>query len=146
MSAMVSQITSFTIVYSTVYSGADQRKHQSHAPLAFVRGIRRWPVKSSHRGPVTRKMFLFDDAIMGDDNMLFVSHKSRALRYNRWLMQYHRITNLIIWIKFIQDGAEFENFINSLAVGYYGLLVKQILCFLIKLTKVGLQGSQYSRQ
>ena len=36
MSAMASQITSLTIVYSTVYSGADQRKHQSSASLAFV--------------------------------------------------------------------------------------------------------------
>ena len=44
MRAMASQITSFTIVYSTVYSGADQRKHQSSASLAFVRGIHRWPV------------------------------------------------------------------------------------------------------
>ena len=35
MSAMGSQITSLTIVYSIVYSGADQRKHQSYASLAF---------------------------------------------------------------------------------------------------------------
>ena len=41
---MASQITSITIVYSTVYSAADQRKHQSSASLAFVRGIHRWPV------------------------------------------------------------------------------------------------------
>ena len=41
MGAMVSQITSLAIVYSTVYSGADQRKHQSSASLAFVRGIQR---------------------------------------------------------------------------------------------------------
>ena len=46
MSAMASQITSLIIVYSTVYSGADQRKHQSSASLAFVRGILRWPVNS----------------------------------------------------------------------------------------------------
>ena len=39
MGAMASQITSLTIVYSTVYSGADQRKHQGSASLAFVRGI-----------------------------------------------------------------------------------------------------------
>ena len=38
MSVMASQITSLTIVYSTIYSGADQRKHQSSASLAFVRG------------------------------------------------------------------------------------------------------------
>ena len=36
MSAMASQITSLTIVYSTVYSDANQRKHQSSASLAFV--------------------------------------------------------------------------------------------------------------
>ena len=35
MNAMASQITSLTIVYSAVYSGADQRKHQSSASLAF---------------------------------------------------------------------------------------------------------------
>ena len=51
--AMASQITSLTIVYSTVDSGADQRKHQSSASLAFVRWIHRFPVNSPHRGPVT---------------------------------------------------------------------------------------------
>ena len=35
MSAVASQITSLTIVYSTVYSGVDQRKHQSSASLAL---------------------------------------------------------------------------------------------------------------
>ena len=64
MGAMASQITSLTIVYSTVYSGADQRKHQSSASLAFVRGIHRWAVNSPHEWPVTRKMFPFDDVIM----------------------------------------------------------------------------------
>ena len=64
MGAIASQITSLTNVYSTVYSGADQRKQQSSASLAFVRGIHRWPVHSPHKGPVTRKMFPFDDVIM----------------------------------------------------------------------------------
>ena len=62
---MASQITNLTIVYSTVYSGADQRKHQSSASLAFVWGIPGWPVNSPHKGPVTRKMFPFHDVIMG---------------------------------------------------------------------------------
>ena len=61
---MASQITSLTFVYSTVYSGADQRKHQSSASLAFVWGIHRGPVNSPHKWPVTRKMFPFDDVIM----------------------------------------------------------------------------------
>ena len=44
MGAIASQITSLAIVYSTVYSGWDQRKRQSSASLAFVRGIHldRW--------------------------------------------------------------------------------------------------------
>ena len=62
MGAMASQITSLTIVYSTVYSGAGQSKHQSSASLAFLWGIR--PVNSPHKWPVTRKMFPFDDVIM----------------------------------------------------------------------------------
>ena len=64
MSMIASQITSLTIDYSTVYSDADQRKHQSSASLAFVRGIHRGPVNSPHKWPVTRKMFPFDDVIM----------------------------------------------------------------------------------
>ena len=64
MDLIASQITSLTIVYSSVYSSADQRKHQGSASLAFVRGIHRRPVNSPHKGPVTRKMFPFDDVIM----------------------------------------------------------------------------------
>ena len=64
MSAMASQITSLTIVCSTVFSGTDQRKHQNPASLAFTRGINRSLVNSPHKGPVTRKLFPFDDVIM----------------------------------------------------------------------------------
>ena len=52
MSAMASQITSPTSVYSNVYLRADQRKHKNSVSLAFVRRIH-------HKGPVTH-----DDAIM----------------------------------------------------------------------------------
>ena len=60
---MASQITSLTIINSTVYSGVDQRKHQSSASLAFVRGHQS-PVNSTHKWRVTRKMLPFDDVIM----------------------------------------------------------------------------------
>ena len=82
--AMTSQITTVSIVYSTVCSGTDQRKHQSSASLAFVRGIHRWLVNSPHKGPVKRKMFPFDDVIMDlasfalchiCDNHLFPLHQ-----------------------------------------------------------------------
>ena len=64
MTTMASQITSPKAVYSIFYSGADQRKHQSSASLAFVLGNSPGPVNSAHKGPVTRKMFPFDDVIM----------------------------------------------------------------------------------
>ena len=75
MSAIVSQITSISIVCSTICSGAVQRKHQSSASLAFVcvcvcecvcvcggggggggGEIHRRPMESPHKGPVTQKM------------------------------------------------------------------------------------------
>ena len=52
-SVMASQITSLTIVYTNVDSGADQRKRQSSTSLAVVMGIHRWPMNSPHKGPVT---------------------------------------------------------------------------------------------
>ena len=62
MGAMASQITSLTIVYSVIYTGADQRKHQSSVSLAFVRGIHRWPV--------TQKIFPFNDVIMNNPEVI----------------------------------------------------------------------------
>ena len=64
MSAIASQITGILIVCLNVCSVADHRKHQSSMSLAFVRGIHRWQVNSPHKGPVTGKMFPFDDVIM----------------------------------------------------------------------------------
>ena len=64
MIAMAFQITGVSSVCSTVCSGAYQQKHQSSASMSFVRGIHWWPVDSPHKGPVTRKMFPFDDVII----------------------------------------------------------------------------------
>ena len=74
MGVMAFQITSLTIVFSAVYSGTDQRKHQSSASLAFVQWIHRWPVNSPHKCPVTRKMFPFDAVIMNGAGAKFVVH------------------------------------------------------------------------
>ena len=68
MGAMASLIISLTIVYSTDYSDADQRKHQSSASLNFVRGIHRGPVNFPHKWPATRKMSPFDGVIMWHAN------------------------------------------------------------------------------
>ena len=114
MVAVASQITSLTIVYSTVYSDADQRKHQSSASLAFVWGIHRGLVNSPHKLPVTRKMFPFNDVIMaftstrpplpaidsnGGNADISVHHEKRARRlcvssvFSGWHLCY-------IWCRF----------------------------------------------
>ena len=100
MSTMASQIISLTIVYSTVYSRRRSKKHQSSASLEFVRAIHRWPVNSPHKGPVTRKMFPFDDVIMKMwyRSMLFIC----ILLFPRWNMStnswlhFHPVTIFII--------------------------------------------------
>ena len=76
MGTIASLITRLTIVYSTVYSNADKRKHQSSTSLAFVWGIHRWPVNSPHKWPVTRKMFPFNDVIIS------IVHLSCQYDYN----------------------------------------------------------------
>ena len=62
MSAMANKNTSLTIVYLTVYSGADQR-HDISALLGFLRGIHRCPVNSPHKRPIPRNMFPFEGVI-----------------------------------------------------------------------------------
>ena len=87
MGTMASQITSLTIVYSIVYSDADERKHQSSASLAFVQGIHRGPVNSPHKWPVTRKMFPFYDVIMMmtcHGKTLHISGPLRGKFTNHW--------------------------------------------------------------
>ena len=64
MSVMASQIPSYLIVNLSACSGTDKRKHQSSTSLGFVWWIHRWTVNSPHKGPVTQKMFPFDDVIM----------------------------------------------------------------------------------
>ena len=82
MGAMASQITSLPIVYSTVYSDADQRKHQSSASLAFVREIHRRRLNFPHNWPVTRKMFPFHDR---HHKYTIINHFDRGYRLSFWL-------------------------------------------------------------
>ena len=78
MNAMESPITSVSIVSSTVCSGADQRKHP--AP-------RHWPLWGEStgdpdKGPVTQKMFPFDDVIMymRDPNLIISAPADIAMQ------------------------------------------------------------------
>ena len=90
MSAMASQITSVSIVYSTICSGAEQGKHQSSESLAFVRGIHR-AFPAQHKGPVTRKIFPFDDVIMK-------LHIIVALFSDQWISEQ---SDSVLWKVFL---------------------------------------------
>ena len=67
MGAMASEITSLAIVYPTVYSSADQGKHQGSASMAFY--AMNLPVTGEFTAQMgrTRKRFPFDDVIMRRD-------------------------------------------------------------------------------
>ena len=90
MSTMASRIASLTLIRSKVYSGEDQRNHQSSASLAFVCGIHRWPVNSLYKGPVTRKMFPFDDVIKYEQDFMhcirYVWYGSLWIHVNNFLI------------------------------------------------------------
>ena len=93
MSAMVFQIIGVSIAYSTVCSGADQRKHQNSVSLAFVREIHRWPANFPHKGPVMRKMFPFDDIIM----VLLHFHENRMHKFIAFYVGFWWIERLRWW-------------------------------------------------
>ena len=135
MGAMASQITSLAIVYSTVYAGADQRKHQSSASLAFVWGIHRWPVNSPHKWPVTRKMFPFDDVIMismfgakplPDPNADLLSNRPPGKL--QW--SYNQIKQ-----NFCQENA-FKNVVCIMAAILFGIQYVTAVVLLIKLCQL----------
>ena len=63
MSTMASQIPGFPVLLNRLL-GCRSKETSKLRYTGFVNGIPRWPVHSSHKGPVTRKMFPFDDFIM----------------------------------------------------------------------------------
>ena len=96
------------------FKAQTKEKYQSSASLAFVRGIHRWPVNSPHKGPVTRKMLLFDDVIMPKGYQLkwddhFISKpkwdtcdvKLACLHWNILWDSYMHPTNLLQDMNFI---------------------------------------------
>ena len=115
MGAMASQTTSLTLVYSTVYSGADQRKHQSSASLAFAWGIHRWSVNYPRKWPVTRKIFSFDDVIMDYHASVSVpiSHiRIVIISQNYMLCKYHRRCQYIYVYSHTDNGTRCRNMLT----------------------------------
>ena len=122
MGAMASQITSVTIAYSIVCSSPDQRKHRSSASLAVVRGIHRGPMNSSHKGPVTQKMFPLNDVMMilmnpppppPPDTVRYFNARNSFWNYRLWC--HSQMDQWVIlcccWLSFPQDN---EKRLNSI--------------------------------
>ena len=102
MGTIASQTTSLASVYSPVWLGADQRKHQSSASLAFVRGIHRTSVNSPHKATVTRKMFPFYDVIMYQSASVHIIYTkpqplmiSFHLKIGYYVLENHTGLNLV---------------------------------------------------
>ena len=134
MTAMASQITGVLIVCWTVCSGADHRKHQSSASLAVVRGIHRWLVDSPHKGPVTRKMFPFNDVIVFGHHCAFIC--PRTIPTLGWLsagMVIGKLQVSIIWYHFYGSPITFQitsfkiadKIYRNITVGWLGGFGKQ---------------------
>ena len=101
MSAMASEISDVAFVCSTVCSGADQRKHQSSASLAFVRGIHRWNplTKGQFRGKCFHSVTSSWNEFSSGYKCVYVVS---MVTDNRWcgailwfLTQYDRMGNVI---------------------------------------------------
>ena len=115
METIASQITSLTSVYSTVYSGADQSKHQSSASLAFVWGIHRGPVNSPHKWPVTRQMFPFDDVIMTSLVRVCLNHHYNDVTMGSMASQ---ITSLTIVYSAVYSGTDQRKHRSSASLAF----------------------------
>ena len=118
--AVASQITSPTIVYLTVDSDANQRKHQSSASLAFEWRIHRWAVNSPHKWSVTRKMFPFDDVIISRRNRAQILQACDSDYHELWYRQY-RFLYVYVYVEInCHPAASWP----STAWSYYGNLLK----------------------
>ena len=90
MAATASLITSLTIVYSTVYSSADQRKHQSSAPLAFCAG------NSPETGEFPAQMASSAENV----SIWWRHHVSTLLTFNQWWFYSHMDSYEELWCFF----------------------------------------------
>ena len=114
MGMMASQITSLAVVYSTIYSGADQRTHQCSASLAFV-----LPVNSLHKGPVMQKMFPFDDVIMQLDNysvhrcptMMFGLQHTQCWLVREVLFRLPKFWGNLLWLTWFKFNPIMDRYI-----------------------------------
>ena len=136
----------------TVYPGADQRKHQSSASLAFVRGIYRWPVNSPHKGPVTGNMFSFDDVIMiGEIKSRYSERLKQMLSLYTEYIPSNMHTTLLCYQFIVVKCDSFTHILQGCFTGigeivwdWYQTTTKHKLCAQLKtcVPEVGMKGRE----
>ena len=97
MTTMASQITSLTVVYSTVYSDADKKQTSKLCVTGLSVGNSPGPVNSPHKGPVTQKMFPFEDVIMWrgyEHHLVYETHRAKFVDVSVQLMNASNPTML----------------------------------------------------
>ena len=92
MGVMASQITGVLIICPTVCSGADEKASKLRV-TGRCEGINRWPVDSPHKGPVSRKMFPFDDIIMHEHFSLLAGYVIFCTFYRTLTLCQPRVTS-----------------------------------------------------
>ena len=131
MSATASQITSLGIVYSTVYSGADQRKHQSSMSLAFVWGDFPVTVEFPAQMASNADIFSFDDVIMNWVSCTF--HPYNSMNYQStqtvYLANYDPCIQIILFDYTCHVQRNYHTF-NTICIHVCGKLIIFSLKFL----------------
>ena len=75
-----------------------------------MRGVHRGPVNSPHKGPVTRKMFPFDDVIMCEnDNHTTEAQTNEELKFISEWLKISRISRNINTMRPRQNGRHFAD-------------------------------------
>ena len=87
MSMKASQTPASRLFTQPFYFRHRSKKTSKLRVTGLCVGNHRWPVNSPHKRPVTRKIFPFDDVIMG------VLQQETHTVTNRWLLNYN-------WIRF----------------------------------------------
>ena len=128
MGAMAPQITRLTIVYPTVYSDTNQRKHQSSASLVFVRWIHRWPVNNDLLANVSIWRRHHDHRFVWRNLLIVLAYFitviiiwSSTLWHIKFvsfcISSYPRLFGLTVEIKLYQNGHSFVTTLISNVVG-----------------------------
>ena len=111
--------------------GRRWKANQSSASLVFVRGIRRWPVNSPHKGPVTRKMFTFADVIMIKLHVVSPNFRIIITRHSEVIMcSYCVFVCVCLYHDVCRDDFTMKDWChtnNILQVHYWGCIVVQVM-------------------